>query len=144
VRPLVRNSDFITTGTVRPPNASWRWKPAGSGGRLPSACCHRMALSTVCSTRTRNPVMPWRAGGTPVVIEVSATGVVDGTTVVMAPPAIARSSGTASGWSASAARPRPSSTSRTTARAPATGSGSQSTGRRPSSAGTTLVTFAPP
>ena len=30
--------------------------------------------------------MPWRAGGSPVVIEVSAAGVVDGTTVVIGPP----------------------------------------------------------
>ena len=37
--------------------------------------------------------MPWRDGGSPVVIEVSAAGVVDGTTVVIGPPAKARQLG---------------------------------------------------
>ena len=41
--------------------------------------------------------MPCCAGGSPVVIDVSAAGVVDGTTVVIGPPAIAASSGSAVG-----------------------------------------------
>ena len=65
--------------------------------------------------------MPWRDGGSPVVIEVSAAGVVDGTTVVIGPPGEARSSGSRSGKAWSASQPRPSSTRSTVARAPATG-----------------------
>ena len=42
-----------------------------------------MALSTLRSWRIRKPVIPWRAGGSPVVIDVRAAGVVDGTTVVI-------------------------------------------------------------
>ena len=96
--PAPRNSDFVTTGTARPPNTSWRWKTSGSGGRLPSACCQRMAFRTVPSSRIRNPVIPWRDGGRPVAIDVSATGVVDGTTVVIGPPVSAAISGRHSGW----------------------------------------------
>jgi hypothetical protein len=102
-----------------------------------------MALSTLRSWRIRKPVIPWRAGGSPVVIEVRAAGVVDGTTVVTGPPVQAPSSGRRSGWVLNASQPRPSSTSRTVLRAPATGSGSQETGREPRSAGTTPVTLGP-
>ena len=70
---------------------------AGSGGRLPFSCCQRIAFSTRASTRMRKPVMPWRAGGSPVVIDVSAAGVVDGTTVVIGPPSSAESSGSSAG-----------------------------------------------
>ena len=42
-----------------------------------------MALSTLRSWRIRKPVIPWRDGARPVVIDVSAAGVVDGTTVVI-------------------------------------------------------------
>ena len=87
--------------------------------------------------------MAWRDGGSPVVMEVSAAGVVDGTTVVIRPPANAPSSGRASGNREKASQPRPSSTSNTEARAPVTGSGSQDTERSPRSAGTIPETFGP-
>ena len=82
-------------------------------------------------------------GGSPVVIDVSAAGVVDGTTVVTGPPENARSSGSWSGKACRASQPRPSSTSSTVDRAPATGAGIHSTGRTPSRAGTTPVTLGP-
>ena len=97
MNPVVRNADFVTTGTSRPPNTSRRCTDAGSGGRLPSACCQRMTLSTECSTLTRKPVIPCREGGVPVVIDVSAAGVVDGTTVVIGPPTQFRSSPSSAG-----------------------------------------------
>ncbi len=143
MNPVVRNMALVTTGTARPANTGSRWTLAGSGGRLPSAICQRITLSTPDSWRIRKPVIPCRDGGRPVVIEVSAAGVVDGTTVVIGPPAKAPSSGNASGKRARASQPRPSSTSSTEARAPSTGAGSHGTGRRPISAGTTPATFGP-
>ena len=54
-----------------------------------------MTLSTLRSWRIRKPVIPWRDGGSPVVIDVRAAGVVDGTTVVIGPPVQARELGQA-------------------------------------------------
>ena len=90
----------------------------------------------------RYPVIPCRDGATPVVMLVSAAAVVDGTTVVIAAPPIAPTTGIRPG-EATTSHPSPSSTRSTVARAPATAVGRKSTGRSPSSAGTTFVTLAP-
>ena len=72
----------------------------------------------------RNPTTPCWAGAMPVAIEVSAAAVVDGMTLVIGPPAISLSSGSAARCASSCAHPRPSSTSSTTEVASLTGSGS--------------------
>src|SRR5438874_10819694 len=69
--------------------------------------------------------MPWRAGGSPVVSEVSAVAVVDGATVVMGPPVIEQSVGARWARASSCSHPRPSMVSRTTWRASTAGRGIQ-------------------
>ena len=92
VNPLLRNSDFVTTGTSRPRNAVWRCTSKGSGGRV-SELDQRSTFSTSPTTSIRYPSTPCWAGVSPVQIEVSAVAVVDGTTVVIAPPVIPASVG---------------------------------------------------
>src|ERR687897_834352 len=54
--------------------------------------------------------MPCSPGGSPVVIDVSAVDVVDGATVVMAPPAMSDSVGASARRDSSCSQPMPSST----------------------------------
>jgi hypothetical protein len=57
--------------------------------------------------------MPCLAGGRPVVSDVSAVAVVEGTTVVMGPPVMRVSVGASRARAMSCSQPRPSSTSST-------------------------------
>ena len=87
--------------------------------------------------------MPCCAGARPVAIDVSAVDVVDGTTVVIAVPSMAASSGRVDGRASTSLAPRPSSTSSTTLFAPRTASGIQGASRPPTSAGIRPATDAP-
>ena len=87
--------------------------------------------------------MPCWAGASPVAIDVSAVAVVDGATVVIAPPVIAVSRGITAAWSCNALHPRPSSTSTTTASASSAGFGIHELSTRPNSAGTIPAIDAP-
>ena len=85
-------------------------------------------------------------GVRPVAIEARAEAVVDGTTVVIGPPAIADSVGARWARSRSCSHPSPSITSSSTWRAPRTSAGTHSgrgTEDGARSAGTMPRTFAP-
>ena len=108
LNPLLRNSDFVTTGTSRPRNAVWRCTSKGSGGREP-VVVQRSTFSTSPSTNIRYPSTPCCAGARPVQIDVSAVAVVDGTTVVILPPCMPAIVGSADACSCRAFQPSPSS-----------------------------------
>ncbi len=143
MKPVVRNSDLVTTGTARPRNAVWRCTSNGSGVRPPPCTDQRNTFSTSLPTSMRYPRIPCWAGASPVAIDVSADAVVAGVTVVIGPPVMPASTGMTAACSRSAFQPNPSSTSRTTASAPRTGSGSQESSCTPMSAGTSPATDAP-
>ena len=88
--------------------------------------------------------MPCSPGARPVVIDVSAAAVVDGTIVVIGPPAIEHSVGARERRSWSCSQPSPSSTSSTTWSASTAGAGSQAGASGHSRrAGTTFAMQAP-
>ncbi len=126
-------------GTVRPRNGACRCTSPGSGACFLPSVCHDSTLRIPPSARIRKPRSPCSLGGKPVVIDVSAAAVVDGTTDVTAVPSSARITGSSSGWRSSASHPRPSRTSTTTEVAPATGAGSQPASAAPRSEGTSVV-----
>ncbi len=96
MKPLLRNSALVTTGTSRPRNASCLWTSNGSGG-CPCDVCHLKTFRTPPAKSIRYPITPCRAGESPVVIEVRAVAVVEGATVVIVPPPKDRRSGIAPG-----------------------------------------------
>ena len=90
----VRNSDLVTTGTWRSRERGVALHVGGLGcAACRSACCQRIAFSTRALDPDAEAGDAVTAGGSPVVIDVSAAGVVDGTTVVIDRPSSAESSG---------------------------------------------------
>src|SRR5438128_1351293 len=88
-------------------------------------------------------MIPCCAGASPVAIDVSAVAVVEGTTVVIGPPVMLVRVGNNAACSCTAAQPKPSRTSRTTASAVRAGSGIHDASRTPRNAGTRPATDAP-
>ena len=117
MKPVDANSARVTTGTGRPPKAGTLWNSAGGTVERtsPEAVRHCSTfITSPVSTLSRYPTTPWAAGGSPVVMEVSAVAVVVGATEVIAPPAMPASVGASMSRWQSCSHPRPSTTRRTT------------------------------
>ena len=121
MNPLLRNSDFVTTGTSRPRNAVWRCTSKGSGGRVPvrGPAQHVQHLALDDHAVPEHAVLRGREPGADRRQRGRGRRRDDGRDRAARP--CRRSSAGSAACSCSAFQPSPSRTSRTTASASRTG-----------------------